>query len=94
MDKTTDIFLEKVDYEGKSIEKEKEADDFAIRWTFSKEQEETILQEGIKSEEDLLAYAKRFNTHPAIIVGRLQHEKHIPYSLGNRYIVPIELDVN
>lgn len=33
----------------------------------------------------------RFNTHPAIIIGRLQHKKYIPYSAGKEFIEKVEL---
>ena len=34
---------------------------------------------------DVRDFAKQFTTHPAIIIGRLQHKKLIPYSLGREY---------
>jgi HTH-type transcriptional regulator / antitoxin HigA len=84
-----DIFLEKVEYSDKDKEKEKEADAFACKWTLSDEEEQEIMDAPILNNETLLAFAKKFNTHPAIIIGRLQHKDHIPYSIGRQFFEPI-----
>ncbi len=86
-----DVFLESVDYEGKDLEKEAEADAFAIEWTLSKEQEAIIMQDQALDREKILAYAQAFHTHPALIVGRLQKKGIIPYSDGRDLIVAIDL---
>ena len=36
-------------------------------------------------------YANEFNTHPAMIVGRLQHLGLIHFSAGHQFIVPVNL---
>jgi Zn-dependent peptidase ImmA (M78 family) len=84
-----DIFLENFDYSDRDIQKEREADKFAIKWTLSEEEEKDIVAAGSWSKEDIRDFARQFNTHPAIIIGRLQHKKHIPYSWGGEYIEPI-----
>lgn len=84
-----DIFLEKVDYSDKDLEKEREADRFACKWTLTEDEEETILAAAPLSKEDIRRFAKKFNTHPAIIIGRLQHDRHIPFSLGREYFEPV-----
>ena len=63
-----DIFLEKVDYDEKDLKKEKEADAFAIEWTFSEEEESALLSEMIISVETIKKYAKKYTTHPAITI--------------------------
>ncbi len=80
-----DVFLEKVEYSDKDKEKEEEADEFACKWTLADAQEQEILDAAPLNEEDIRAFAKKFNTHPAIIIGRLQHKELIPYSLGREY---------
>jgi addiction module HigA family antidote len=80
-----DIFLENLDYSDKDFEKEKEADLFAVKWTMTDDEEAEILAAAPISEEDIRNFAKQFTTHPAIIIGRLQHKKLIPYSLGREY---------
>jgi addiction module HigA family antidote len=80
-----DIFLENLDYSDKDFEKEKEADLFAVKWTMTDDEEAEILAAAPLSEVDIRNFAKQFTTHPAIIIGRLQHKKLIPYSLGREY---------
>ncbi|HEX6193084.1 MAG TPA: ImmA/IrrE family metallo-endopeptidase, partial [Chitinophagaceae bacterium] len=80
-----DVFLEKVDYSDKDKVKEEEADEFACKWTLTEEQEQEILDAAPLDEENIRAFAKKFVTHPAIIIGRLQHKRHIPFSLGREY---------
>lgn len=84
-----DIFLEKVEYSDKDKVKEAEADEFAIKWTLTEEEEAEILANAPLDEEDIRNFGKQFNTHPAIIIGRLQHKKLIPYSLGREYFEPV-----
>ncbi|HTN37446.1 MAG TPA: ImmA/IrrE family metallo-endopeptidase [Arachidicoccus sp.] len=86
-----DIFLEKVDYSDKDLIKEKEADRFAIKWLFSEEEENEMIQNGLLNEDSIEFFAKKFNTHPAIIIGRLHHKHLLPYSVGRKYLEPIEL---
>ena len=40
---------------------------------------------------DIVNYAKEFNTHPAMIIGRLQYLELIPYSVGREFILRIAL---
>lgn len=80
-----DIFLEKIEYSDKDKVKEKEADEFACKWTLTDDEEAQILAATPLSEEAIRSFAKKFTTHPAIIIGRLQHKKLIPYSLGRQY---------
>jgi hypothetical protein len=80
-----------MEYPDKSDAKEREADEFAIKWTLSKEEEQEIIAKGHISSSDVRAYARKFNTHPAIIIGRLQHNKLIPYSVGREFIEKVEL---
>lgn len=87
-----DIFLEDVDYSDKDIEKEKEADNFAIKWTLTNEQEEEILQRFSITEDDVVEFAKKFNTHPAIIIGRLHHKKLLHPSRGRQFFKTVEFE--
>lgn len=87
-----DIFLENIEYPDKNTEKEEEANEFAIKWTFSKEQEEEVLRMREIGEDDIIHFARKFNTHPAIIIGRLQHDGYIHYSLGRNFFEKVELN--
>ena len=84
-----EIFLENLEYSDKDKAKEKEADSFAIKWTLTEEQELETLASTPLTKERIRYFAQKFNTHTAIIIGRLQHKKKIPYSLGSEYIEPV-----
>lgn len=86
-----DIFLEDTEYSDKEQKKEDEADHFASEILLPIEQENEIIQHGNYSESTILTYAEKFNVHPAIIVGRLQHRGIIPYSLLQNLKVNINL---
>jgi HTH-type transcriptional regulator/antitoxin HigA len=86
-----DVFLENVEYQGMDKEKEAEADAFAVEWTFSKKEENEVLKMDVLNQHAILGFAKRFNTHPALIVGRLQKLGRMPYSDGHDLIQKIDL---
>ncbi len=87
-----DIFLEKVEYSDKDKEKEEEADEFACKWTLTEKEEQEILEAAPLDEEDIRNFAKKFITHPAIIIGRLQHNDHIHPSIGREYFEQVILE--
>jgi Zn-dependent peptidase ImmA (M78 family) len=87
-----EIFLENIDYSEKDKDKEYEADNFAIKWTLSKEEEKEILKRFKITEDDIIEFARKFDTHPAIIIGRLQHKGLVPYSLGRNFFESIEFE--
>ena len=87
-----DIFLENLDYSDKDMQKEQEADEFAIKWTLTEDEEVEILAAAPLSEEDIREFARQFNTHPAIIIGRLQHKRLIPFTAGKQFMAPVEFD--
>lgn len=85
------ISLESISYEGENETYEAEADEFAIKWTLPKNEEKVLLDEMPSSREEVIQFAEQFNTHPAIIVGRLQHLKKISHKQWNDLKVPISL---
>lgn len=85
------ISIENIDFTAAEIDKEKEADLFSEDWTFSIEQEKEVLANIPLSENDIASFARKFNTHPAIIIGRFHHKQLIPYSIGRKFIVPLNL---
>ena len=87
-----DIFLEKIEYSHYDKNKEEEADKFAIDWTLTEQEEKEIIDSAPLTEADIKLFAKRFNTHPAIIIGRLQHDKLIPYGLGRQFFKSVEFN--
>ena len=84
-----DIFLEEFEYPAKDKAKEAEADGFAVKWTLSAEEEAKILEKDPLNEDDIRKFAKQFNTHPAMIIGRLQRRRLISYSFGKKYLAPV-----
>lgn len=85
------ISLENVDFAAADPEKEDEANQFAISLTFTEDQENEVLQKEPLYEDDIVEFAKKFNTHPAMIIGRLQYDKHIPNTVGRQFMEPIDL---
>lgn len=86
------ISLENVDFAASDPEKEEEAHQFAVGLTFTYDQEKELLENKTISEQDIIDYAEKFNTHPAMIIGRLQHDGLIPYNVGRQFMEPIDLN--
>ena len=86
------ISLENVDFDAADPVKEEEAHQFAIKHTFTQEQEKEVLENEIITEQDIIDYAEKFNTHPAMIIGRLQFDGHIPYNIGRQFMESIDLN--
>jgi HTH-type transcriptional regulator/antitoxin HigA len=89
---TKHVSIESAEGEGGADEKESEADAFAVKWTFSEEEERVVLRYGSLRDDDIIAFATRFGTHPAMIVGRFQHRGTLPYSCGRKFFKPVQLD--
>lgn len=89
-----DIFLEDIEYPDRINEKEVEADNFAIKWTLSEAEENEIVASAPFNDKKVRLFARKFNTHPAIIIGRLQHKKLIAYTAGRELVVNIDIENN
>lgn len=87
-----DVFLEEVEYSDKDIEKEKEADEYAIRWTLTHDEFNEIVLMNDFTSQSIKRFAVKFNTHPAIIIGRLRRENPSLYRIGKEFIKRIELE--
>jgi HTH-type transcriptional regulator/antitoxin HigA len=85
-----DIFLEDIEYSDADLQKEAEANEFAIEWTFSKEQEKELLDASPLSIEMIQEFAKKFNTHPAMIIGRFHKKQFVHYAQGRDFFVKLE----
>lgn len=85
------IFLEESVSTGLEKDKEMEADAFAANILLSKEQEEYIVSNGNYTVKAISDAAKKFNTHPSVIVGRLQHLKLIKYWQDQSLMRKVEL---
>jgi HTH-type transcriptional regulator/antitoxin HigA len=76
-----DVFIENLNEYEVDTQKEIEANDFANK---------TLLPEDITAElpfriteEDIRRIARKYNTHPAIVLGSLQHRGLLSHSFGN-----------
>src|SRR5690606_18743631 len=88
------ISLENVKYEGEVQRYEEEANEFASQWILTDAQIEEILKSEDLNDEKIISFATKFETHPACIIGRLQHLQYIPYGTGNEFFEKVELNNN
>jgi len=51
-----------------------------------------VLQYGPLKEKDIIDFAQKFGTHPAMIIGRFHHKEFLPYTVGRQFIQPVHLD--
>ena len=86
-----DIFLEKAGIEGQDEVKEKEADRFASDILLSSADEHDFLQNASFTEKDINEAAKKYNTHPSILVGRLKHIGVMKYWQGQEFNIHVEI---
>lgn len=84
-----EVFFE--EFEGYKMDKQKEeeADNFASKYLLPESFEDELPFKII--DQDVEAIAKKYKTHPGIVVGRLQHNGFVRYSFGNKYKVKINL---
>lgn len=76
------VFVEGLTYTDEELIKENEADEFAIKYMLTREQEDIIKEHLPLKKLAILEFAKRFHTHPAIIVGRLARQDESLNKLG------------
>jgi|WetSurMetagenome_2_1015567.scaffolds.fasta_scaffold76649_2 HTH-type transcriptional regulator / antitoxin HigA len=87
-----DIFIETINSSLKKDNKEKEADEFAINCTLTSEEEKEILKKENLNYDDIFNFAKKFNTHHSIIIGRLQHRGFINHYTGKDLLFPLNFN--
>lgn len=75
-----DVFIEE---EGDDSEKEQEADRFAADWLIPPDEWRRIAGRPRYSKREIVAFATGVGIAPGIVVGRLQHEGHLPYTHCN-----------
>lgn len=80
-----DIFLEEAGLSGQDEMKEKEANDFASDILLSRADEIDFIHNASFTEDVILEAAKKYNTHPSILVGRLKHMHLMRYSQGQNF---------
>ena len=75
-----DVFVE---FNGKDDPKEKEADRWAADFLVPPAEWRRFRTAGRMKSQDIQSFASELGIHPSIIVGRLQHEKCIPFVACN-----------
>jgi len=79
-----DVFLEEDDLVG---DKENQANDFAANVLIAPSDWERFIQAGAyRSKTGIQQFADEIGIAPGIVVGRLQHERHLPHSHCNDLI--------
>ncbi|MDP2302206.1 MAG: ImmA/IrrE family metallo-endopeptidase [Ignavibacteria bacterium] len=86
-----DVFLEEVTGHKIDKEKEVEADRYASKFLIPDIQYQQLLQLKPYSESSVLDFANKQHIHPAIVVGRLQHDDIIPHNRFNDTKIHIDL---
>ncbi len=85
------ISLENIDYEGENEQYEEEANSFASQWILTDAQVQEIWETENLDDEKIKTFAAKFETHPACIIGRLQHLQYISYGTGIDFFEKVEL---
>ena len=70
-------------------QKEEEANNFAAKYLLPVSFEDELPFK--ITEEDVESIAKKYEAHPGIVVGRLQHLGLVKYSFGNKYKAKVDL---
>ncbi len=86
-----EIFLENVEGSPVDVAKEKEADEFAQKYLFPEAALRRLKEIFEINDFDIREFAAMYETHPAIIVGQLQHFKVIDHSKFNYLKVPVNI---
>ena len=75
-----DVFLEDTDAGEEEKDKEEEADRFACDFLIPRKSWRAFVATGDFSEAAIRAFADEQGIAPGIVVGRLQHEQHLPWN--------------
>lgn len=75
------VFIEDGDSDS---EEEREANRFAADILVPPADYEALVARGPLSDAAVAAFAAQLGVAPGIVVGRLQHDRHLPFSHGNR----------
>ena len=86
-----DIFLENAGLSGLDETKEREADNFASDILLSRTDEHEFLRNPAFTEDIIIDAAKKYGTHPSILVGRLKYLKVIEYWQGQAFNKHVEI---
>ncbi|MEZ4686999.1 MAG: HigA family addiction module antitoxin [Bacteroidia bacterium] len=89
------ISMENIEYDDLDKDKEKEADDFAMRQLFSEEEETDFFKKySTFGKEEIISFAGAIQTHPAIILGRLVFREKVSYAYAQNMGLFKKLSIN
>ena len=91
-----DVFVEGLDYTEEGKIKEEEANAFAVEQLFSKKEEAEFLTQANETglSIDLIhSFSKEIKTHPAIILGRMEHNGLLPHGTGMKLGIIKKLEI-
>ncbi|MFH0990996.1 MAG: helix-turn-helix domain-containing protein [bacterium] len=86
-----EVFLEKVEGTKTDKKKEKAADRFASEALFPAKAYKKLKLESSITDRVIRSYAEEYDTHPAIIAGRLEHDGLVPRSLFHHLKVSVSI---
>jgi HTH-type transcriptional regulator / antitoxin HigA len=86
-----EVFIESFEGYVQDATKEDEANKFAADWLLPDDFIKDLPKTKI-TEKDIRNIARLYNTHPAIVIGRLNKMKKIPYSFGTDMKLKVTLD--
>jgi len=89
-----DVFVEGLKYSAEEQIKEDEANEFAVKYTFTKTQEKELLENIPLSKKSIYEFAEKFNTHPAMIIGRLARVDKKLNAIGHQYNIFEKIDLS
>jgi plasmid maintenance system antidote protein VapI/Zn-dependent peptidase ImmA (M78 family) len=89
-----EIFLEDLQGTPMDKEKEKEADEYAQKQLFPENALSMLKNMQLLTNEVILTFAAKYGTHPAVIVGQLQHSGIISHTSFNHFKVSVAIDNN
>jgi len=85
-----DVFVEDLKEYELNPQKEIEADVFANKWLLP--EDITVELSDKITEKEIRQIARKYNTHAAVVLGRLQHLNMVSYSFGNNLKLKVVLD--
>ncbi len=72
------IFLDDANAAHTEDPREHEANQWAGNWLIPAQHEQTLAS--LRSRADITGFSQQIGVHPGIVLGRLQHDGHIPYA--------------
>lgn len=89
-----DVFVEGLKYSPEEQIKEDEANDFAVKYTFSKSEEKLVRDNLPLNKTTIKEFAEKFNTHPAMIIGRFAREHKELNAFGHALKIFQKIDLS